>query len=104
MTDVSKPVLSKLQITGDWRVKCKPFVNFAASKKKSKQQGNLKTTQYTCNPPPLLQHSLFEKQSANEQMRQPARKGGIHHTRDPDMSHDLHMHSGSCIKCFPSRE
>lgn len=33
MTDVSKPVLSKLQITGDWRVKCKPLVNFAASKK-----------------------------------------------------------------------
>lgn len=33
MTDVCKPVLSKLQITGGWRVKCKLFVKFASSKK-----------------------------------------------------------------------
>jgi len=33
MTDVCKPVLSELQITGDWRVKSKLFVKFASSKK-----------------------------------------------------------------------
>lgn len=33
MTAVFEPVLSKLQITGGWRVKCKLFVKFASSKK-----------------------------------------------------------------------
>lgn len=73
-------------------------------RQKSKRQGNLKTTHHIHNPPHPLQNSLFGKWSANEEMRQLARKGGIHHTRDPDMSHDLHMYAGSCIKCFPSTE
>ena len=92
------------QETGESKASCL-WSLLLLKRQKSKWQGNLKTTQHTRNPrPPPLQQSLFEKQSANKQMKQPVRKGRSPHTRDPDTSHDLHMHSGSCIKCSPSTE
>lgn len=36
-------------------------------------------------------------------MRQRLWKGGIHHTGDPDVSHDFHMHSGSCMHSKQSK-
>lgn len=72
-------------------------------RQKSKRQGNLKTTQHRHNPPPPLRAFTVWKAICKQQMRQPLRKRGIHHTGDPDVSHDFHMHSGSYMHSKQSK-
>lgn len=104
MTDVCKPVLSKLQITGGWRVKCKLFVKFASSKKREVKNDKVICRQFNTGITfLLLLFSAFTVKAVCKQMRQPLRKGGINHTGDPDMSHDFHMYSGSYMHSKQSK-
>lgn len=69
-------------------------------RQKSKLQGNLKTTQNRHNPPPL-QHSLFEKQSANN-------KWGNDYEKEEFITQETQtwVMTFTCIQvvtCIPSR-